>query len=224
VRQVFPHQVDRVSLTDIYAAPRQRIATPHGSRPVVGMCMVHSIDGSTVVGGNSLALSGPADRDVLLGLRQLADVVLVGAATVRQEGYGPPRKRGQRVGVVSRSGAVDLTTPLFTTGSGFLVVPDTAVVDNPGGVEVLRCGLDTVDLVHALAQIDGTFLQLEGGSMLNAAMIEADLVDEINVTISPLVVGGSGPRLVQSTNDVLHRFRLTHVCEDDSFLFLRYER
>ena len=224
MRQVFPQIVDPVHVRDVYGVTRQRIATAHGSRPVVGMCMVHSIDGSTVVAGNSLALSGPADRDVLLGLRQIADVVLVGAATVRKEGYGPPSKVGQRVGVVSRSGDVDLTTPLFTGGAGFLVVPESAVVADAPGVDILRCGSDAVDLPRALTQIDGEFLQLEGGSVLNAAMIEADLVDEINLTISPLVVGGTGPRLIQSSMDLLHRYQLAHVCEDDGFLFLRYVR
>ncbi len=224
MRQVLPQVVDNVSVTTLYDVPRQRIATAWGSRPVVGMCMVQSIDGSTVVHGNSLALSGPADREVMLGLRQIADVVLVGAATVREEGYGPPAKSGLRVGVVSRTGNVDLTTPLFTSGAGFLVVPESAPVAQHPGVNIVRSGIDAVDLPHALSHIDGTFLQLEGGSLLNAAMIEADLVDEINVTISPNVVGGDGPRLVQSSRDVLQRYRLSHVCEDDGFLFLRYVR
>ena len=224
MRQVFPQVVENVSVTTLYDVPRQRIATAWGSRPVVGMCMVQSIDGSTVVHGNSLALSGSADREVMLGLRQIADVVLVGAATVREEGYGPPAKSGLRVGVVSRTGNVDLTTPLFTSGAGFLVVPESAPVAQHPGVNIVRSGIDAVDLPHALSHIDGTFLQLEGGSLLNAAMIEADLVDEINVTISPNVVGGDGPRLVQSSRDVLQRYRLSHVCEDDGFLFLRYVR
>ena len=224
MRQVFPRVVDDVSVASAYGVPRQRIATVWGSRPVVGMCMVQSIDGSTVVHGNSLALSGPADREVLLGLRQLADVVLVGASTVREEGYGPPAKPGLRVGVVSRTGNVDLTTPLFTSGAGFLVVPESAPVADHASIHVVRSGSDTVDLPRALSQIDGTFLQLEGGSRLNAAMIDADLVDEINVTISPNVVGGDGPRLVQSSRDVVQRYRLAHVCEDDGFLFLRYVR
>jgi riboflavin biosynthesis pyrimidine reductase len=186
--------------------------------------MVQSIDGSTVVAGNSLALSGPADRDVLLGLRDIADAVLVGAATVRKEGYGPPSKSGLRVGVVSRSGNVDLSTPLFTSGAGFLVVPEHAAVHAAPQVDIMRCGGDRVDLAQAMSRIEGTFVQLEGGSVLNAAMVEADLVDEINVTVSPLVVGGNGPRLVQSSADVLRRFRLAQVCEDEGFLFLRYTR
>ena len=66
--------------------------------------MVASIDGSTVVGGNSAGLSSPTDTAVLAQLRAIADVIVVGAGTVRDEGYGPPRKQGQRIGVVTRIG------------------------------------------------------------------------------------------------------------------------
>jgi riboflavin biosynthesis pyrimidine reductase len=55
-------------------------------------------------------------------------------------------------------------------------------------------------------------------------MVEADLVDEINVTVSPNIVGGLGPRLTAGATDVLQRFSLAHVCEEDGFLFLRYTR
>jgi riboflavin biosynthesis pyrimidine reductase len=80
--------------------------------------MVASLDGSTVVDGRSGALSSAADSEVLHTLRDLADMILVGAGTVRAEGYGPPKRTGQRVGVVTRTGRVDVTTPLFTSAPG----------------------------------------------------------------------------------------------------------
>ena len=70
-------------------------------RPWVGICMVASLDGATVVEGRSGGLSNPQDAAVLARLREAADVIIVGAATVRQESYGPPRKAGQRIGVVT---------------------------------------------------------------------------------------------------------------------------
>ena len=185
--------------------------------------MVQSIDGSTIVDGTSLALSGPADREVLLGLRRIADCVLVGAGTVRQEGYGPPGNPKLKVGVVTGSGNVDLTSALFTSGAGFVVAPtDLALPSSP--VHVVRAGHGRVDLEAALEQIDGTFVQLEGGAALNAAMFEADLVDEINLTVSPLVVGGEGRRLTHGAGDLLRKYTLAHVLEDSGFLFLRYVR
>ena len=219
MQRLFPNPVSKISVEEAYGIARNRVATPNvNTRPTIGMCMVMSIDGSTVVDGNSRALGGPADLAVLLGLRKLADVIIVGASTVVVDDYGPPSKPGLRVGVVTRSATIDL----FTSGSGFLITTETAAT--PAGVECVRAGTTTVDLALAVQQLQGNFAQLEGGPTLNAAMVEADLVDEINVTVSPNIVGGLGPRLAAGATDVLQRFQLAHVCEDDGFLFLRYTR
>lgn len=199
------------------------------------MCMVMSIDGSTVVNGNSQALSSPADLSVLIGLRNISDVIIVGAATVRLDEYGPPSKPGLKVGVVTRATNlnkdVDLTSKLFTSGSGFLVIPQDAKIDSVAAskiasaeIKIVRSGSGSVDLAGAMRQIDGTFAQLEGGAALNAAMFTADLVDEINVTISPRIVGGDGPRLASGAPNILHNYEIAHVLEDDGFLFVRYLR
>jgi riboflavin biosynthesis pyrimidine reductase len=206
-----------VTVREAYDVPRGRVH----DRPWVGLCMVSSLDGSTVVEQRSAGLSSPADVEVLHTLRAIADVIVVGAATVRIEGYHAPAKRGQRVGVVSRSGRVDTTTELFTSGSGFLIVPEDAP---PASVPTIRAGVGTLDLPAALAQLDAEFVQCEGGATLNAAMFAADLIDELNLTISPLVAGGTGPRVTAGAPDLAHRFDVAHVLEDDGFLFTRYVR
>jgi riboflavin biosynthesis pyrimidine reductase len=132
--------------------------------------MVMSLDGSTVVEGNSRALSGDADRSILIGLRSLADVVVVGSSTVRIDDYGPPARKDLRVGVVSRTGNLDLTTPLFTSGAGFLIIPEDAPEPSNPKVTCVRAGLGSVDFAAAMSQLDGTFIQLEGGPGLNASM------------------------------------------------------
>ena len=178
MQRLFPNPVSKISVEEAYGIARNRVATPNGNtRPTIGMCMVMSIDGSTVVDGNSRALGGPADLAVLLGLRKLADVIIVGASTVVVDDYGPPSKPGLRVGVVTRSATIDTNMPLFTSGSGFLITPETAAT--PAGVDCVRAGTTTVDLALAVQQLQGNFAQLEGGPTLNAAMVEADLVDEI---------------------------------------------
>lgn len=223
MRRLHPAPVAHVTVAEAYGVERSRRSTERGSRPTVGMCMVQSIDGSTIVSGTSLALSGPADREVLVGLRSIADCVLVGAGTIRKEGYGVPSNPHLRVGVVTASGELDLGSPLFASGAGFVVAAaDTNVATD--SVRVVRAGTNRVDLAAALEQIDGSFVQLEGGPLLNAAMCAADLVDEINVTISPNVVGGTGKRLTDRAPDLLRRFTLEHVLEDEGFLFLRYVR
>ncbi len=183
--------------------------------------MVSSIDGSTVVDSNSRALSSKSDQEVLLTLRSLADVLIVGAATVRIEGYGPPRKPGQRVGVVSRRGDVDSTSALFTSGAGFLILPDDAP---PTSLDSVRAGTGEVDLAGALAQLDADFVQAEGGALLNGALSAADVIDELNLTISPQMAGGDGPRVTSGSVQLSRRMRLAHVLEDDGFLFTRYLR
>jgi riboflavin biosynthesis pyrimidine reductase len=217
VRRLYDRPTDHVTVREAYDVPRPRST----ERPWVGLCMVASVDGSTVLDTNSRRLSSPADQEVLLTLRSLADVIIVGAATVRIEGYGKPRKAGQRVGVVSRRGDVDLSSTLFTSGAGFLIVPEDAPQTS---VNSVRAGRGEVDLRAALAQIDADFVQAEGGAHLNGALAAADVIDELNLTISPLFAGGLGPRVAASTVEVPRALRLAHVLEEDGFLFTRYVR
>ncbi len=218
-------------MAEAYHAPLDE----HTDRPWVGLCMVASIDGSTVVDGRSNALSSANDLAVLLGLRSLADVLIVGAGTVRGEGYGPPKKSGQRVGVVTSGTSIDLTMELFTSGAGFLITSNEArvngaPVDADLDVDVVRAGQNRIDLASAIAQLhlvhpSPRFVQVEGGAHLNGAMLDDDVFDELNITTSPWCVGGSGPRLAHGTNDVRQRFELVQmVIDDESFVFSRWRR
>ena len=224
MRRIFPSPVDYVSIADAYGIARSRVMTSAGSRPMIGLCMVMSLDGSTVVQGNSRALSGDADRSILVGLRSLADVIVVGSSTVRIDDYGPPSRKDLRVGVVSRTGNLDLTTPLFTSGAGFLIIPEDAPTPLNPSITCIRAGRGSVDFAAAMCQLDGTFIQLEGGPGLNASMAQADLIDEINLTISPNVAANNEPRLLSEASPILKRFTLSHILEEDGFLFLRYTR
>jgi riboflavin biosynthesis pyrimidine reductase len=217
MRRLFEHPVEHITVRESYDVVRPRPP----ERPWLGVCMVASIDGSTVIDANSRALSSKTDQEVLLTLRDIADVLIVGAATVRIEGYGPPRKKGQRVGVVSRRGNVDATSQLFTSGAGFLILPVDAP---PTPIDSVRAGVGEVDFAGALAQIDADFVQAEGGALLNGALSAADVIDEMNLTISPQLAGGDGPRVTSGSQQLSRRMRLAHVLEDDGFLFTRYLR
>ena len=106
--------------------------------------MIASLDGTTVVDGRSGALGNPTDARVLGALRRAADAVLVGAGTVRAEGYGPARPtaatraarraRGQdevpRIAVVTRSLDLDLSTPLFTEPEAPTIVITSASAES----------------------------------------------------------------------------------------------
>jgi riboflavin biosynthesis pyrimidine reductase len=197
-------------------------------RPWVGLCMVASIDGSTAVDGASGALGNAHDSAVLKQLRSIADVIIVGAGTANAEGYGPPSKPGQRIGVVTASARVDVTTPLFTSGSGFLITTTTATV--PAGVDTVRAGDKSVDLVAALDALgtvcdEARVVQCEGGPSLNGSMFSRDLVDEINLTMSPRVAGGDGKRMATGADAQLHSFELSQLLiDEESFLFSRWLR
>lgn len=206
-----------MSIDEAYAAPRPR----HAERPWVGLCMVSSLDGSIAVEGSSAALGGDADRAVLVTLRKLADIVVVGAATVRAEGYGVPSKAGQRVGIVSTTGDLDFSTKLFTSGAGFLILPESAP---PVPVDSIRAGATAIDFAAAFSQIDADFIQAEGGATLNGALAAADLIDELNLTVSPVFCGGAGPRLTTAAPPMWHPMKLAHVLQAKEFLFMRYLR
>jgi riboflavin biosynthesis pyrimidine reductase len=191
--------------------------------------MVASLDGSVVVDGSSGGLGNPNDVDVLIALRAIADVIVVGAGTASGEGYGPPRKPGQRIAVATNRGTIDLDSPLFTSGAGFVLAPHGADIDEDR-VEVLRAGHDRLDLHAAIERLhevvpDVTYVQAEGGPTLNAALAAADVLDELDLTLSPRFVGGDGPRLVNGGDQIDHPFELAHLLlDDDGFVFGRWLR
>jgi riboflavin biosynthesis pyrimidine reductase len=224
MRRLLPSPADHVSVLEAYQADRR--AHPDG-RPWVGLCMVASIDGSIAVDGTSAGLSNATDSQVLHTLREIADVIVVGAGTVRSEGYGRPKKAGQRVGVVTGSGDVDLSTPLFTSGAGFLICPASAPALD---VDTLRAGTDRLDLAAALQRIHEiapavTFVQAEGGAALNGALLDADLIDEINLTTSPQMVGSTSPRVTATEHEYQRRYQIEGVFTDDEgYVFTRWVR
>ena len=220
MQRLYPLPAGPTTVREAYGVDRPR---GNGDRPWIAVCMVASIDGSTVLRGASAGLSSDADREVLLTLRRLADIIIVGAGTVRSEGYRKPTKANQRIGVVSRTGHVDLSSELFTSGAGFLILPLDAP---PTPADCVRAGVGEIDLGAALRLLPGDpdFVQAEGGPALNGALAEADLVDEMNITTSPQIVGGKGTRLIDAARPLHTAFRLAHVLEDNGFVFSRYVR
>jgi len=219
VQRLIPEPALEVDVSAWYASlPRHR----HPHRPWVELCMVASIDGATAVRGTSGALGSPTDAAVLRALRASADVIIVGSTTAHAERYGPPRKPGQRIGVVTKTGQIDTALPLFASGAGFLITTADAPTH---GLPALRSDHGEVDLADALSRLDADVVHAEGGPTLNAALLEADLVDEVNLTVAPHLVGGNGHRLTAPTGaEALRRMELAHVCTDEGFLFLRYVR
>jgi riboflavin biosynthesis pyrimidine reductase len=238
VRQLFPDHVDDVDLLRAYAVA--------ATGAHVRVNFVTSADGAATVGGLSDGLSGTADKRVFGALRTLADVVLVGAGTARAEGYGPAKASADRqqwrlahgyaaippIAVVSGGGDLDVTTPFFTDAVARPIVYTLSAV-GPARLAALRGVADVVTFDGDAVPVDAVVADLagrglrrvlcEGGPHLFGDLLAAGLVDELALTVSPLLAGGSLPRIVAGDAlPVARRMTLAHVLTDDGFLFLRY--
>jgi 5-amino-6-(5-phosphoribosylamino)uracil reductase len=240
VRRLLPAPADAVALIDAYPPLPSR-----GGRPSVRVNMIASVDGATAVDGVSGDLGGLADRAVYLHLRAQADVILVGAGTVRAEGYGPPRlpgdlqdarrARGQsplpRLAVVSRSCRLDWDAPLFREPGPrpIVVTAEGAPADRRARAaavaDVLAAGRDDVDLAAALAALGAggaDAVLAEGGPHLNGTLAAAGLIDELCVTLVPRLVGGDSTRIVAGPAvPGGGPLEPAFLGEQDGFLFLR---
>ncbi len=235
--------VDDSALEDLYAYPAGL------TRPFVQVNFVASADGAATVAGRSHGLSSPADKKVFALGRDLADVVLVGAGTALAEGYHGVKRtelrtsRRERLGlsevppiaVVTGRGSVPPHSPLVTdtvvplivlTSEAAPVAWRTAVAD--AGAAVVVAGDDRVVPERALAALaERGLLRVccEGGPMLFADLIAADLVDQLCLTVAPLLAGAGAARVAEGMPATAPTaLSLESVLSDEGFLMLRYRR
>jgi riboflavin biosynthesis pyrimidine reductase len=200
---LFPRPQE-ISVAAAYdSAHRTRRRDHSGDRPWVVLSMISTADGATAIDGNSAKLGGPTDREVFLHLHRSADCVLVGAQTIRQDSYSPLPAH-QKLVVLSNTGDLGANT------QALLDAGNTQIVTG-----------DVHKIVHDLS---GNICVLEGGSNLNNQMLQANLIDEICLTIAPMFVGGTTPRIFEGEWFNHESWTLAHVCHDSGFVFLRYLR
>ena len=219
-------------------------------RPYVFTNFAVTLDGRATIGGRSGPIGSEIDTNLLVGLREVPDALMIGAGTLRAERYGrvPPgeksRARRQRRGVpadplvVVVSGGLNLPWDigLFTDGGGRVLIvtaSDEEVPETATPVEVMRIparepgrGDDRADLKEAMRRLRAdhgirTVLS-EGGPRLHGTMIEDDLVDELFVTIAPVISGGDGPRLTEILSAERRELELLWLLEAEGELFARY--
>lgn len=215
--------------------------------PRVRMNFVMSLDGAVTVEGRSGGLGDASDHLAMQVIRTLADVVLVGAGTVRAEGYGGMRvdeadaawRRSHgladqpRIAVVSSRLDLVPEHPFFAraTERPVVVTHDAAPAARREALgevaDVITCGHDAVDvgvMVRSLAERGMPQVLCEGGPHLFGSLVEADLVDELCLSLSPTIVGGDAGRMVRGASELRRRMRLVHALPAGDLLLLRYAR
>jgi riboflavin biosynthesis pyrimidine reductase len=202
--------------------------------------MIFSVDGAASFAGRAGPLSDSLDHQLLLALRGYADVVLVGAGTVRAENYGPvrlgpaaARSQPPPIAVVSQSG--NLPRSLFADPAQRpIVVTSSAAAarqrfDDDRRPDVVIAGADTVDASEVLTELGSRGMRrvlCEGGPTLLDELVVRDLVDEMCVTIAPKLAG-SGQSVTSAAARQLPTpttLSLHHVLTHQGYLFLKYCR
>ncbi|MCI2419892.1 pyrimidine reductase family protein [Saccharopolyspora sp. K220] len=218
-------------------------------RPWVRVNFISSLDGAVTVEGSSRGLSAPIDQRVLGLIRDLSDVVLVGVRTAVVEGYRGVKRtevraaRRQRLGrsevppiaLVTARASLPLDSPLLTdtlvppivfTAEAAPKQRRAALAD--AGADVVVAGDETVDLRTALRELAARGLRrigCEGGPTLFGHLVDADLVDELCLTLSPMLTSGNAGRIGAGAGGVPpRRMRLQSVLHAESLLLLRYAR
>jgi riboflavin biosynthesis pyrimidine reductase len=212
-------------------------------RPRVAAAMIASADGRATVGGSSAPLGHPGDRALLRELRAAVDVILVGTGTIRAERYADlldadQRKRRVALGLeaqpivatVTRSGDVPSDVPLFAEPDARIQVYAERAVDLDGRgarVEVERMGpggaTPAAVLGHLAAARGARSVLCEGGPTLLRALMAAGCVDDLLLTLAPLVVAGAGPAaLGGDALDPPARLALKGVHRAGDHLFMHY--
>jgi riboflavin biosynthesis pyrimidine reductase len=211
---------------------------------------VQSIDGAATLDGRSGALSDAADQRRFELLRRVADAVIVGAGTVRIEGYGPLRVSDASARwrlshglsehpvfvIVSGSLQLDPASRIFTEARVRPIVitragggaADAAARARFGAVaDVIAEGEEFVDMTAALAALRArglTRLLCEGGPSLFGSLLAVDAVEELCVTIAPELESGSAPRIAHGAAASPRGMKLAEVLKSGSALLLRYRR
>ncbi|PZR67303.1 MAG: pyrimidine reductase family protein [Solirubrobacterales bacterium] len=214
------------------------------SRPYVVANMVAALDGRATVRGRSSGLSSAEDQVLFGTLRSQVDAVMVGTATLRIERYGPlvrapeARARRRQAGlserppcvILSRTLELPLEIPLFQdAGSDVVVItPSTReLAPCPARVEVIRLAVSDFGPAAALRRLREQrqlrSVLCEGGPRLLGTLIADDVLDELFLTLSPLLVGGSGPTIVTAAElSGGRRLELVSALHHEAGLFLRY--
>lgn len=196
--------------------------------------MVATIDGKTLSGGRDehvLDLGSKVDHELMDRLEGAADAILIGANSARANPAAWNPNCPVRM-VATRSGDIPWESRYFTGGKAYAVCPEESAAMPPPPIEALRFGKDAIDWPAALSAMRRRLgidrLHVMGGSELNADLLRADVVDELFLTVAPMVkLGRNVPTYAGGEplqRQELLKFDLVSHFAVDNELFLRYRR
>lgn len=201
-----------------------------------------TLDGRATIAGRSGPIGSATDTAMLVGLRTVADAVMVGAGTMRAERYGrivgDPDKRARRerrglphdplAVLVSQRLQLPWDAELFTCGGGRVLIftaaehepPETAtpvrVIRHPGGVDLA----EAFRYLRVERGIRG--LLCEGGPRLHGSLAAAGLIDEMFVTVGPKLAGDGGPTMIERAAALDDELELAWLLREGAELLARY--
>lgn len=211
--------------------------------------MITSLDGGATDDGKSAGLAGPGDHALFSRMRQEADVVLVGASTVRIENYSGAQMslaqrqerqgRGQTelppIAIVTHGADFEHDAKIFTRTEipPLIMTSHDAVADARGRfgstaevIDASGSDADSVDLAVVLKTFaERKLLRVlsEGGPGMIGLLIAHGLLDELCLSIAPILVGGRAGRIATGDGDAHTRMRRSHLLtDDDGYLYTRY--
>jgi riboflavin biosynthesis pyrimidine reductase len=194
-------------------------------RPFVALNMIATADGRATIAGRTAPIANRADYELFHALRERAGAVLVGAGTVRAEGYGP---MDQVAVVASRSLDLPVDRGLLAAPGNRVVVltpsPDRELPPCAAQVAYVR----EADIATALRRVRAEHgiaaMVCEGGPHLNGTLLPGGLVDELHLVIGAKLAGGPDPLTILEGPqlDPPLALELLSVHESGGYLFLRY--
>jgi riboflavin biosynthesis pyrimidine reductase len=169
--------------------------------PLAVAVMVSSVDGRATITGRVGGLTGTADQQVLLGVREHAAAVVVGGNTVQAEGYDRLLDDHARARRMDR---------------GLQAEPELVVVSRSTG--------EIADTWRGLrARHPDGLIVCEGGPTVLGLAIEHNLLDQLVLCLSPMLVGDdTEKRIIEHAGPLIRELDLLDVASADGFLFLRY--
>lgn len=246
IDRIWPDPAERLGV-EALAAAYGRPGREGAARPWIRANFVSTVDGSaTGADDRSGSISSAADKAVFGVLRRLCDAVLVAAGTVREEGYTAMRVDPASVAwrrrnglrdhpvfvIATRSLDLDPASPVFADAPVRPIVVTTAAAPARRRAalaevaDVVDCGEGELDPIVVRAELAGRGLAdvlCEGGPSFLGALLAADALDELCLTVAGELVAGDGPRIAHGPSAHV-RMRMAHVLRSATDLHLRYTR